>query len=805
MASPGDLDDERDALRSLERRLNAMFRERGVRVSISGWEEVQPEAGRPQALINPLVHECEIFIGLLNMRWGSATGTHTSGFEEEFEIALARRAGDDTPAIGMFFRAIDSGRLADKGPQLSAVLAFQERVRQERLALYKTFSSADQLALEIFDFLAPYAMRLADEIASAGEETGSTVAGSVPTTVEPTDVEATEAAEAQSSEDSGADTQELDSAQRQIVDALNVFAEMFTSDMPLDERARDRVTLVGTAFAKDQELLGTHHVNRLYSQRADLDLTLGEARAWYRTHFTNVSTTDREGRTVPIWGAIDIRDSRPRFIDELSNIAQDDDASVARGALRFMTAHTIRPEALWAADKYGGPPDALEAETPSFAKSLGRWSAIFEHFTGISVAINYLTTLATVDDVPLLTSIAASDEVDERSRLVLDALARTLNGDLDGCEHLAPTEYNSTDTGALRKLLIDVMPRLTAVQWDSMLNGTHKTVSAAAAVQLIEHEDVTDAQLKAAFELENPAVHDAMVERARRDVDWAVAKIQVLNELDKYSSASLVSRLLAASSPPEELDALDADEHVGVSCWVARTIQDPEAFEDAAREVLDGNSDFLNSRTAPLQDQYAAVAGYLTATAKAAACDVLANVANPDNRDLIRVADELRRDHYVSRGSALRTLVHMVTRLDNTPDQTLPDLGDLSVLDDYKATLEIENLLESPLAHLVVPIWRKSKIAALRTAAHSWELQQDDVADETLEEALYHDDDKVRMVAVEQLLGRWNNEQLEDLLTRYDQQDRAYWYNVIAALDEHLYGYTSGVQNNEQGARALEL
>ena len=56
MASPSDLDDERDALRNLERRINAMFRERGVRVSISGWEEVQPEAGRPQELINPLVH-----------------------------------------------------------------------------------------------------------------------------------------------------------------------------------------------------------------------------------------------------------------------------------------------------------------------------------------------------------------------------------------------------------------------------------------------------------------------------------------------------------------------------------------------------------------------------------------------------------------------------------------------------------------------------------------------------------------------------------------------------------------------------
>ena len=314
MASPGDLDDERESLRNVERRINAMFRERGVRVSLAGWEEVQPEAGRPQALINPLVHECEIFIGLLSMRWGSATGTYSSGFEEEFEIALARRTqNDETPAIGMFFKTIDPERLADKGPQLTAVLAFQDRVRRERLALYRTFNSADQLALEIFEFLAPYAMRLADEL-TAGVETGTAATGSVPNSVEPAGVESSEGAERHASEGAGTTNMELrglDSAQRQITDALQAFAEMFTDSKPLAPTVRDRVTLVGTAFAKDQRFLGAHHVNRLYKQRANLDLTLGEARAWYRTYLANVGSTDREGRTVPIWGVFDVHNDGP--------------------------------------------------------------------------------------------------------------------------------------------------------------------------------------------------------------------------------------------------------------------------------------------------------------------------------------------------------------------------------------------------------------------------------------------------------------------------------------------------------------
>lgn len=146
MASPGDLTDEREAPRNLERRLSAMFRGRGVRISIEGWEEVQPDAGAPQELINPLVHGCDVLVGLLNVRWGTPTDNDSSGFSEEFNIALKRRQeSGTTPAIGMYFRDIDPERLRDEGPQLEAVLAFKERVEAERLVMHKTFSGADNL------------------------------------------------------------------------------------------------------------------------------------------------------------------------------------------------------------------------------------------------------------------------------------------------------------------------------------------------------------------------------------------------------------------------------------------------------------------------------------------------------------------------------------------------------------------------------------------------------------------------------------------------------------------------------------
>ena len=91
VASPSDLEAEREALRKLEASLNVAFASAKLAVRFTGWEQVSHGYGRPQAKINPLVDECDIFVGLLRRKWGTATGEHESGFLEEHERALARR------------------------------------------------------------------------------------------------------------------------------------------------------------------------------------------------------------------------------------------------------------------------------------------------------------------------------------------------------------------------------------------------------------------------------------------------------------------------------------------------------------------------------------------------------------------------------------------------------------------------------------------------------------------------------------------------------------------------------------------
>ena len=182
VASPGDLPDERESVRRAATSVNASIGSKfGVRLYVTGWEEVQPEFGRPQEKINHLVEECDIFIGLVNRRWGSPTGTHGSGFEEEFEYAVARRTDSELPHIGIFFRKIPDDQLADPGKELSKVIRFQKRLRVERLALYKQFDGqADLERLLLIFFGEHVASAVQQTLPRSPEGTVATVTPEVP-------------------------------------------------------------------------------------------------------------------------------------------------------------------------------------------------------------------------------------------------------------------------------------------------------------------------------------------------------------------------------------------------------------------------------------------------------------------------------------------------------------------------------------------------------------------------------------------------------------------------------------------------
>ncbi len=150
LASPGDLLSERSIAKDIVEEFNETFgRSLGYHIDLVGWEDVTPGFGRPQALINKDVEQCEYFIGLMWKRWGTPPGPagheFTSGFEEEFELALRRRSAGPAPEISLFFKDIAREFLVDQGPDLRQVLAFRKRMETEKRILYQAFS--DELDL----------------------------------------------------------------------------------------------------------------------------------------------------------------------------------------------------------------------------------------------------------------------------------------------------------------------------------------------------------------------------------------------------------------------------------------------------------------------------------------------------------------------------------------------------------------------------------------------------------------------------------------------------------------------------------
>ena len=150
IASPGGLDAERQRVRETVDEYNrSLSSKTGVAFITRGWEEIPGGLGRPQALINQIIDDCDFTVVLLADRWGSAPGldAFSSGTEEELMHSLALRATPDVHMrdVLVLFKSIPDAQLADPGSELSKVLAFKKRLEKSKEIFYGTFDSLDAL------------------------------------------------------------------------------------------------------------------------------------------------------------------------------------------------------------------------------------------------------------------------------------------------------------------------------------------------------------------------------------------------------------------------------------------------------------------------------------------------------------------------------------------------------------------------------------------------------------------------------------------------------------------------------------
>lgn len=149
LASPGGVEDERNAVHRLTDELNVAIRRHGWQVEVLGWEDRAPATGRAQDSINPDVERCDIFLGIVWDRWGTPTGEQSSGFAEEWHLAKARWRSTGKPELWLCFKEIDDERRAESDDQLTRVLEFRRSVQLEEVAFYKPFGSPAELEVAV--------------------------------------------------------------------------------------------------------------------------------------------------------------------------------------------------------------------------------------------------------------------------------------------------------------------------------------------------------------------------------------------------------------------------------------------------------------------------------------------------------------------------------------------------------------------------------------------------------------------------------------------------------------------------------
>jgi hypothetical protein len=149
LASPGDLQDERKAIREVVNEFNELTAdESGYQVELIGWEETVAGYGRPQHLINQDLDRCDLFIGMIWKRWGTPPdrdGTYSSGFEEEFERSIKRREKTGSPELSLFFKQIPEEFLVDPGNDLKRVQEFRDTIITSKKILFQNFSNEREI------------------------------------------------------------------------------------------------------------------------------------------------------------------------------------------------------------------------------------------------------------------------------------------------------------------------------------------------------------------------------------------------------------------------------------------------------------------------------------------------------------------------------------------------------------------------------------------------------------------------------------------------------------------------------------
>ena len=430
LASPGDLQEERQAIRGVVAECNELWAdELGYQVELLGWEDTSAGYGRPQHLINQEVDRCDLFIGMIWKRWGTppgGSGESTSGFHEEFRRSISRREQSGNPEISLFFKTIPEEFMIDPGDDLKQVLEFKGQIISERKILFQKFSTVLEIEGLVRKCITKYVIGIrATDVSSDSNEAKAVRVKS----------------ESKGSED-----------QNQSPDASPLSIESLSFLSSLVDRighgkAMDnlsafdvaRFRLIANSISKhgNEELnLGVHDINILFSALPeDMELSYRE-----KIHLVRLGFQYLSNENVPLWCWYSVLSNSRFDVAAWSSFigANDEEIigaiSVLSALSRTLPADDERLKREWIIDSW------FSKDTSARVKS---------------VALNYLAENGTAEDF-----IVARNEYDrndhETSRKALECMILILLriGERNAAQRLVfELQFESLDAGILQTVL----------------------------------------------------------------------------------------------------------------------------------------------------------------------------------------------------------------------------------------------------------------------------------------------------------------------------------------------------------------
>lgn len=143
LASPGDLQDERNAVHATVDEHNRRSEGTGgVTYEVVGWDRVRGTVRRPQAAINELINECHFMVVLFKASWGSEPGSpwgYTSGTEEELFTGLMELARAEQPMRDVWVAFLDTSSPDQRIGQL------KDQIIDQHSLMFETIRTARDL------------------------------------------------------------------------------------------------------------------------------------------------------------------------------------------------------------------------------------------------------------------------------------------------------------------------------------------------------------------------------------------------------------------------------------------------------------------------------------------------------------------------------------------------------------------------------------------------------------------------------------------------------------------------------------